>query len=98
MQIHVVDLFFRLLEVHFVTFFFCYIHDRWRVGPPPCLHCSFVVAVVVLVLSNCNSSDIGQLPVPIVAFRTFDENNRTDIVVIVVVGEVVVLVVVVVVV
>ena len=41
-----------------------YIHDRWRVGPPPCLHCSFVVGVLLLVLSNCNSSDKGQLPVP----------------------------------
>ena len=48
------------------------IHDRWRVGPPPCLHRFFVVGVLVLVLSNCNSSDIGQLPVPIVAFRNFD--------------------------
>ena len=56
-----------------------YIHDRWRVGPPPCLHWSFVVAAVVLVLSNCNISDIDQLPVPIVAFRNFDENNRTHI-------------------
>ena len=58
-------------------FIYIYIHDRWRVGPPPCLHCSFVVGVLLLVLSNCNSNNIGQLPVPIVAFRNFDENNRT---------------------
>ena len=76
---------------------YIYIQDRWRVGPPPCLHRSFVVGVLLLVLSNCNSSDIGQLPVPIVALRNFDENNRTHIVVTVVVVEVVVLVVVVVV-
>ena len=24
-----------------------YIHDRWRVGPPPCLHCSVVVGIKV---------------------------------------------------
>ena len=53
-------------------YIYIYIQDRWRVGPPPCLHCSFVVGVWVLVLSNCNSSDIGQLPVPIVAFRNLD--------------------------
>ena len=23
------------------------IHDRWRVGPPPCVHCSFVVGIKV---------------------------------------------------
>ena len=36
-----------------------YIHDRWRVGPPPCLHCSFVVAVLSLVMSSSNCTDIG---------------------------------------
>ena len=45
-------------------YIYIYINDRWRVGPPPCLHCSFVVGVLLLVLSNCNSSDKGQLPVP----------------------------------
>ena len=49
--------------LYIYIYIYIYIHDRWRVGPPPCLHRSFVVGVWLVVLRNCNSSDIDLLPV-----------------------------------